>query len=56
MLFKGFTEECDALKLLRNGVLEMGSSRWATEWEEHAKPLISEASLLFSVQLSISAL
>ncbi|KAJ6752020.1 hypothetical protein OIU85_002441 [Salix viminalis] len=42
MLFKGFPEECDALKLLRNGALEMGSSRWATEWEEHAKPLISE--------------
>ncbi|KAG7995219.1 hypothetical protein I3843_01G097200 [Carya illinoinensis] len=43
MLFKGFPDGCDALKLLRNGTLEMGSSaRWATEWEEHAKPLISE--------------
>ncbi|KAK3224712.1 hypothetical protein Dsin_004574 [Dipteronia sinensis] len=43
MLFKGFPDQCDALKLLRNGVLEMGySARWATEWEEHAKPLISE--------------
>lgn len=45
MLFKGFPDGCDALNLLRNGTLEMGSSaRWATEWEEHAKPLISEAS------------
>ncbi|KAK9269515.1 hypothetical protein L1049_001290 [Liquidambar formosana] len=43
MLFKGFPEECDALNLLRNGASEMGcSARWATEWEEHAKPLISE--------------
>ncbi|KAJ4717399.1 UDP-glycosyltransferase TURAN [Melia azedarach] len=43
MLFKGFPDECDALKKLRNGTLEMGlSARWATEWEEHAKPLISE--------------
>ncbi|OVA03975.1 Asparagine-linked glycosylation protein 1-like [Macleaya cordata] len=45
MLFKGFPDECDALKALRNGVLERGSSaRWATEWEQHAKPLISKAS------------
>ena len=45
MLFKGFPDGCDALKLLRNGTLEMGSSaRWATEWEEHAKPLVSKAS------------
>ncbi|KAJ4719598.1 UDP-glycosyltransferase TURAN [Melia azedarach] len=43
MLFKGFPDECDALKKLRNGMLEMVlSARWATEWEEHAKPLISE--------------
>lgn len=46
MLFKGFPDGSDALKLLRNGTLEMSSSaRWATEWEEHAKPLISKASL-----------
>ncbi|KAJ9159770.1 hypothetical protein P3X46_025247 [Hevea brasiliensis] len=42
MLFKGFPDECNALKSLRNGALEMGSSRWATEWEENAKPLILE--------------
>ncbi|KDP25859.1 hypothetical protein JCGZ_22889 [Jatropha curcas] len=42
MLFKGFPDECNVLKSLRNGALQMGSSRWATEWEEHAKPLISE--------------
>ncbi|KAJ1430754.1 UDP-glycosyltransferase TURAN isoform X2 [Sesbania bispinosa] len=45
MLFKGFPDECDSLKVLKNGALETGSSaRWATEWEEHAKPLITEAS------------
>ncbi|KAF5728753.1 chitobiosyldiphosphodolichol beta-mannosyltransferase isoform X1 [Tripterygium wilfordii] len=49
MLFKGFPDECDSLKLLRNGALEMVSSRWDTEWEEHAKPLISEASSFFSL-------
>ncbi|XP_019433857.1 PREDICTED: UDP-glycosyltransferase TURAN isoform X1 [Lupinus angustifolius] len=44
MLFKGFPDECDALKVLKNGALETGSSaRWATEWEEHAKPLITKA-------------
>ncbi|XP_062169900.1 UDP-glycosyltransferase TURAN isoform X1 [Alnus glutinosa] len=43
MLFKGFPDGCNALKLLRNGTLEMGSSaRWAAEWEAHAKPLVSE--------------
>ncbi|XP_039031885.1 UDP-glycosyltransferase TURAN-like isoform X2 [Hibiscus syriacus] len=43
MLFRGFPDECDTLKSLENGALETGSSaRWATEWEEHAKPLISE--------------
>ncbi|XP_071725973.1 UDP-glycosyltransferase TURAN [Rutidosis leptorrhynchoides] len=43
MLFKGFPNECDALKTLRDGVLEMGlSARWATEWEANAKPLISK--------------
>ncbi|THF96166.1 hypothetical protein TEA_001556 [Camellia sinensis var. sinensis] len=49
MLFKGFPDECNALKSLRDGALEMGSSaRWATEWEKNAKPLISEASPIFS--------
>ncbi|GLU15078.1 hypothetical protein SLE2022_316050 [Rubroshorea leprosula] len=43
MLFKGFPDECNALLSLRNGALETSSSaRWDTEWEEHAKPLISE--------------
>ncbi|GLT71220.1 hypothetical protein SLA2020_432540 [Shorea laevis] len=43
MLFKGFPDECNALKSLRNGALETSSSaRWDTEWEEHAKPLVSE--------------
>lgn len=43
MLFKGFPDNCDALKLLRNGVVEAGfSARWDTEWERHAKPLISK--------------
>ncbi|KAJ4837271.1 hypothetical protein Tsubulata_017328 [Turnera subulata] len=46
-LFKGFPDACGALMSLRNGALEKGSSRWATEWEEHAKPLILEASLSF---------
>ncbi|XP_048333901.2 UDP-glycosyltransferase TURAN isoform X1 [Ziziphus jujuba] len=42
-LFKGFPDVCDTLKLLRNGALETGSSaRWASEWEENAKPLIFE--------------
>ncbi|KAF8406195.1 hypothetical protein HHK36_008276 [Tetracentron sinense] len=50
MLFKGFPDGCDALKSLRDGALETGSSaRWATEWEEHAKPLISEARLSLSL-------
>lgn len=43
MLFKGFPDDCNALKLLREGALKTGaSSKWATEWEEHAQPLISE--------------
>ncbi|MCH85886.1 chitobiosyldiphosphodolichol beta-mannosyltransferase-like [Trifolium medium] len=44
-LFKGFPDECDSLKVLKSGALDTGSSsRWVTEWEEHAKPLITEAS------------
>ncbi|KAF4363731.1 hypothetical protein G4B88_000960 [Cannabis sativa] len=42
-LFKGFPDACDTLKCLRNGALETGSlARWDVEWEEKAKPLISE--------------
>ena len=52
MLFKGFPNECDVLSSLRNGALETRSSAaWATEWEEHAKPLVLEAS---TASLSIS--
>ncbi|GLT63096.1 hypothetical protein SLA2020_356820 [Shorea laevis] len=33
MLFKGFPDECNALKSQRNGALETSSSaRWDTEW------------------------
>jgi beta-1,4-mannosyltransferase len=42
-LFKGFPDECASLKVLKSGALDTGSSsRWVTEWEEHAKPLITE--------------
>ncbi|KAM7270035.1 hypothetical protein ACFE04_029249 [Oxalis oulophora] len=55
MLFKGFPAECNQLKSLRYGALETsGSSRWDTEWEEHAKPLITKASLPFSNALSVT--
>ncbi|KAL5988240.1 hypothetical protein ACLOJK_036003 [Asimina triloba] len=47
MLFKGFPDQCDSLKSLRDGALVTSStSRWATEWEEHALPLVDEASNL----------
>ncbi|GER53936.1 chitobiosyldiphosphodolicholbeta-mannosyltransferase [Striga asiatica] len=43
MLFEGFPEKCDALGLMRSNLMEMVSSvRWATTWEENAKPLIYE--------------
>uniref|UniRef100_A0A7N0U353 Chitobiosyldiphosphodolichol beta-mannosyltransferase n=2 Tax=Kalanchoe fedtschenkoi TaxID=63787 RepID=A0A7N0U353_KALFE len=42
MLFRGFPEESAALRSLKDGVLKAGSSRWDSEWEEHAKPLISK--------------
>lgn len=54
MLFKGFPDGCDSLKVLKYGALETGSSaRWATEWEEHAKPLITEASSFFFAMLLV---
>ncbi|GKV45354.1 hypothetical protein SLEP1_g52453 [Rubroshorea leprosula] len=57
MLFRGFPDECNALKSLRNGALETSSSaRWDTEWEEHAKPLISEDVLPARLRFSISLL
>ena len=47
MLFKGFPDKCDALKVLKDGALETGSSaRWATEWEESALPLITKVASL----------
>uniref|UniRef100_A0A2P2M0F7 Chitobiosyldiphosphodolichol beta-mannosyltransferase n=2 Tax=Rhizophora mucronata TaxID=61149 RepID=A0A2P2M0F7_RHIMU len=42
MLFKGFPDGCGALNSLKTNALEMGSSRWSTEWEEHAKPVLTE--------------
>lgn len=43
MLFKGFPEECDMLKSLRNGVLEKGCcAKWDFGWEENALPLINQ--------------
>lgn len=45
MLFKGFPENCDRLKFLRDGAFASGSSsRWSSEWEAHALPLIREVS------------
>ncbi|KAK9674543.1 hypothetical protein RND81_12G239800 [Saponaria officinalis] len=42
-LFKGFPDECDALRSLRNGAIETRSSAaWASEWEANAKPLLLE--------------
>ncbi|XP_006649500.1 UDP-glycosyltransferase TURAN [Oryza brachyantha] len=43
MLFKGFPEECDDLKSLKVGALNTGSSsKWSTEWERHALPLVNQ--------------
>ncbi|KAJ8755128.1 hypothetical protein K2173_018926 [Erythroxylum novogranatense] len=42
MMFKGFPDECHALNLLKDGALEAGSSRWSSEWEEHALPLLTK--------------
>lgn len=45
MLFRGFPDRCDALRILRNGALATGASaKWATEWEQNALPLIDQAS------------
>ncbi|KAJ3673666.1 hypothetical protein LUZ60_005658 [Juncus effusus] len=41
MLFKGFPEKCDALKLLRDGALSC-SARWSSEWENNALSLINQ--------------
>ncbi|KAL6867730.1 hypothetical protein ACP4OV_015754 [Aristida adscensionis] len=43
MLFKGFPQECNALKSLKDGALSTGSSsRWSTEWETYALPLLNQ--------------
>lgn len=43
MLFKGFPEECDDLKSLKVGALNTGSSsKWSTEWERYALPLVNQ--------------
>ncbi|XP_024313451.1 UDP-glycosyltransferase TURAN isoform X2 [Brachypodium distachyon] len=43
MLFKGFPEECDTLKSLKDGALSTGSSsKWSTEWETYALPLVNQ--------------
>ncbi|KAG9443785.1 hypothetical protein H6P81_015125 [Aristolochia fimbriata] len=43
-LFKDFPDGCSTLNSLREGALAKGAStRWATEWEQQALPLIAEA-------------
>ncbi|KAL8481466.1 hypothetical protein ACS0TY_027830 [Phlomoides rotata] len=43
MLLKGFPEKCDALNSMRSCLMErLSSERWATSWEQNAKPLIYE--------------
>ncbi|WVZ55701.1 hypothetical protein U9M48_006328 [Paspalum notatum var. saurae] len=51
MLFKGFPEECNTLKSLKQGAMNTASSsKWSTEWETNALPLVNQA----SVQTSLS--
>ncbi|RLN19887.1 hypothetical protein C2845_PM02G35630 [Panicum miliaceum] len=50
MLFKGFPEECDALKSFKEGAMDTASSsKWSTEWETNALPLVNQASAQTSV-------
>ncbi|CAN6285476.1 unnamed protein product [Urochloa humidicola] len=45
MLFKGFPEECNALKSLKEGAMDTASSsKWSTEWETNALPLVNQVS------------
>lgn len=55
MLFKGFPDRCESLKSIRDGALATSSStRWSTEWETDALPLISKASFIcYSVGCSM---
>ncbi|KAL3656107.1 hypothetical protein CASFOL_000503 [Castilleja foliolosa] len=42
-MFEGFPQKCDALRMMRSNLMERVSSvRWATAWDNHAKPLIYE--------------
>ncbi|KAL3639274.1 hypothetical protein CASFOL_017181 [Castilleja foliolosa] len=53
MLFEGFPEKCDALRMMRSNLMERVSSvRWATAWDNHAKPLIYEV-YCSKVQLNV---
>jgi hypothetical protein len=50
MLFKGFPEECIALKSLKEGAMDTASSsKWSTEWEANALPLVNQASVQTSL-------
>lgn len=50
MLFKGFPEECNTLKSLKEGAMNTASSsKWSTEWETNALPLVNQASVQTSV-------
>ncbi|XP_057787116.1 UDP-glycosyltransferase TURAN isoform X2 [Salvia miltiorrhiza] len=54
MLFEGFPERCDGLKLMRSNLMgRVSSVRWETEWEENAKPLINEVSLFCHLWCSL---
>jgi hypothetical protein len=46
MLFKGFPEECNALKSLKDGALSTGSSsKWSTEWATYALPVVNQVNV-----------
>jgi hypothetical protein len=46
MLFKGFPEECNALKSLKDGALSTGSSsKWSTEWATYALPVLNQVNV-----------
>ncbi|CAN6226283.1 unnamed protein product [Urochloa humidicola] len=52
MLFKGFPEECNALKSLKEGAIDTASSsKWSTEWKTNALPLVNQASAQTSPNL-----
>ncbi|KAF8776260.1 hypothetical protein HU200_003665 [Digitaria exilis] len=50
MLFKGFPEDCNALKSLKEGAMSTASSsKWSTEWQTNALPLVNQASAQVSL-------